>query len=157
MMNLESFIEKYLYQNIPISQAMGIKVEHASKDRIVLSAPFLNNINHKKTVFGGSLHAVATLACWCLLYVNLDETVQIVITKSEVSYLLPVDDQFFVECLMPEEIVWQRFVKTLHAKGKARIHLSAQILHHGKLSVDYKGTFAALKSNLSISEQTLKL
>ena len=54
-------LEKYLHKHIPISSAMGVKVDVASSERVVLSAPFLNNINHKQTVFGGSLHAVATL------------------------------------------------------------------------------------------------
>src|SRR5665647_2180784 len=109
MTSKEKLIEAYLYENIPLSEAMGIKVEYASLDKIILKAPLKNNINHKKTVFGGSLHAVSTLACWCLLYVNLaiasKDVLQIVITKSEVNYISPVNDDFKVECLMPECVV----------------------------------------------------
>ncbi len=147
---MEKQLELYLYKQIPISKAMGIQVEHASPDRILLSAPLSNNINHKKTVFGGSLHAAATLACWSLLYVNLKEAkeghVQIVITKSEILYQVPVEGDFKVECRMEDPSAWHRFLKTLHLKGKARITLSAKILQQGKLAVDFQGTFAAIKS-----------
>lgn len=147
---MEKQIEAYLYKNIPLTQAMGIKVEHASPQKVVLCAPFANNINHKKTVFGGSLHAVATLACWSLLYVNLkesgDESWQIVITKSDVAYHAPVDADFKAECLMPEDVAWKRFMKTLLLKEKARIQLNANIKHKERICVDYQGLFAAIKA-----------
>ncbi|MCE5318816.1 MAG: YiiD C-terminal domain-containing protein [Parachlamydia sp.] len=139
-------IEAYLHQHIPISKAMGIAVVEASLEHVVLSAPFASNINHKKTVFGGSLHAVATLACWCLLHIHLKEkSVQIVITASEVAYLAPVEADFEAECRLPEAHTWQRFLKTLKARGKARIQLTCQIHQNNRLAVDYRGTFAALK------------
>lgn len=144
---IEKEIEKYLYKNIPLSEAMGIQVELASSNKVILSAPFSKNINHKKTVFGGSLHAVATLACWSLLHINLkDEQVQIVITKSDVAYHAPVDADFRVTCLMPELSAWQRFMKILQAKGKARIKLSASIYHKDRLAVEYQAEFAAINA-----------
>lgn len=138
-------LEEYLYQHIPITQAMGIKVQEANSQKVILFAPFANNINHQKTVFGGSLHAVATLACWSLIHLNLNNPkAQIVITNSEVDYLAPVDGDFIAECTMPEANVWERFLHILQAKGKARILLSAKINHNHKLAVDYQGVFAVL-------------
>ena len=91
-------LENYLLQHIPLSAAIGVKVEAALSEHVILSAPFLNNINHKNTVFGGSLHAVATLACWSLLYVNLlemsEKNIQIVIASSEIFYTAPVISDF---------------------------------------------------------------
>ena len=146
---MEKQIEAYLYKNIPIAKAMGIQVKHASLQKVILFAPIANNINHKSTVFGGSLHAVATLACWSLVYVHVkeagDEHVQIVITKSEVVYHAPVDADFTVECSSPENSVWQKFLKMLHSKGKARIQLSAKIYHNNRLCVEYQAVFAALR------------
>lgn len=100
-MSDQTSLKTYLQSHIPISEAMGVCVEHASKEKVILTAPFANNINHKKTVFGGSLHAVATLACWSLLHLNLEE-VQIVITRSEVDYRAPVDGDFKAECVLQE-------------------------------------------------------
>lgn len=147
---MDKHLQCYLYEHIPLSEAIGIKVELASLEKVILSAPFANNINHKKTVFGGSLHAVATLACWSLLHLNLkneeNQHLQIVITKSDVSYHAPVDADFKAECVRPDPDVWQRFMKMLRSKGKARIELSAKIYHQEHLCVDYIGVFAALKA-----------
>jgi len=54
--DLRSTLEDYLWEHIPISKAMGVRVDSASLEKVILEAPFTNNINHKKTVFGGSLH-----------------------------------------------------------------------------------------------------
>ncbi|MGE3318012.1 MAG: YiiD C-terminal domain-containing protein [Candidatus Berkiella sp.] len=48
-------IQHYLSEHIPITQALGIKVELLSDNEVIVSAPLDHNINHKKTVFGGSL------------------------------------------------------------------------------------------------------
>lgn len=145
---MNSNLENYLHQFIPISAAMGIRVERASTQQIVLSAPIANNINHKFTVFGGSLHAVATLACWGLLHLNLHEKFngheQIVITESHVDYLAPVTADFMAETTLPAPDSWERFVTTLSKKGKSRIELKSKIYHGNKLCVDYTGTFAAI-------------
>lgn len=145
---MKNKLQEYLYQHIPLSKALGIRIECATSEKIILWAPFANNINHKKTVFGGSLHAVATLACWSLLYVALKEVsdghYQIVITKSDVAYHLPVDDDFRVEVQRPEASKWQRFLQVLKAKGKARLELSASIVHKDHPAVTYQASFAAL-------------
>lgn len=57
----EKHLESYLYQHIPISKAIGIKALHASTDKVILATPFSNNINHKKTIFGGSLRCNISL------------------------------------------------------------------------------------------------
>lgn len=143
-------LEDYLLKHIPISSAMGIEVDKASLSQIVLKAPFSNNINHKKTVFGGSLHAVATLACWSLLHVNLvhlSDNVQIVISSSEVEYLAPVVSDFKAECHMPDAVEWDRFIKMLKKKGKSRLKLTAKIFQKEQLCVDYSGIFVAIKTS----------
>lgn len=142
-------LEDYLHHYIPISQAMGIRIESASHHEVILCAPFSPNINHKKTVFGGSLHAVATLACWSLLHLNLLDFPphDLVITHSSIDYLLPVNSDFKARCKLPDSGIWQRFIKLLQSKGKSRIELQSVILQGETLAVDYHGTFAALKKS----------
>lgn len=148
--NLRTILDDYLLEHIPISKAMGVKVKIASQEKVVLEAPFINNINHKKTVFGGSLHAVATLSCWSLLHVNLielfKEPVQIVISSSKVEYLAPVTKDFASECCRPEREEWEYFLKMLNKKGKGRVNLQARIFQGDCLCVRYLGTFVAIKS-----------
>jgi len=144
-MTTQAILEEYLHAHIPISAAMGVQVDEVSPSRIILKAPFSPNINHKKTVFGGSLHAVATLACWSLLHVNLVD-VQIVITHSDVKYIAPVISEFKVECCMAHPQDWEYFIKMLQKKGKARLKLTARIFQEGQLCVDYTGTFVSIKT-----------
>lgn len=144
-------LQNYLHQYIPITTALGVKVDVASLEKIILSAPFSNNINHKKTVFGGSLHAVATLACWSLLHVNLaalfaDEPIQIVIAKSEIDYLAPVATDFKAECHLPDPKAFEDFLKGFRKKGKARLKLKATIFEKNRLCVDYSGIFVAINT-----------
>ena len=130
-MKLEKILEEYVKKHIPLSSAMGIKVKLATPEKIILSAPIANNINHKKTVFGGSLHSVATLSCWSLLFVNLvaipGEQVEIVIASSEIEYLTPITHDFEAECHIPNEVEWERFVKIFNKKGRARLNLESKI------------------------------
>jgi len=141
-------LEKYLLKNIPISSSIGVRVDISSSEKVVLEAPFLNNINHKQTVFGGSLHAVTTLACWSLLHINLTalfkDPIQIVIASSEVKYLAPVTSDFKAECLHPDIDSWERFLAILRRKGKARLQLNAKIFEKDQLCVDYSGVFVAI-------------
>jgi thioesterase domain-containing protein len=123
----ELILQTYLAEQIPLSAAIGVKVVSASPRKVVLSAPLSNNINHKKTAFGGSLHAVATLACWSLLHLNIGSSYQIVIANSETDFLSPVTTDFIAACTMPGEEEWARFCKTLQRRGKARLQLTANI------------------------------
>jgi thioesterase domain-containing protein len=146
----KNLLEDYLHKHIPISSAMGITVDKASSSHIILKAPFTNNINHKQTVFGGSLHAVATLACWSLLHLNvaeiMEDNYQIVIASSEIKYIAPVASDFKAECKIPEAAIWDKFIHMLRKKGKSRMHLNAQIHQANQLCVAYSGVFVALKT-----------
>lgn len=145
----EESLQNYLYANIPITQAIEVNVELASLGQVILSAPFAKNFNHQKTIFGGSLHSLATLSCWSLLYLNVKALnlgpVDIVITHSSIAYKVPVKADFKALCLFPKGDTWQRFIHMLRVKGKARIALSATIVQNGQLAVDYQATFAAIK------------
>jgi thioesterase domain-containing protein len=144
------YLQNYILSNIPIANALGIKVVQASRQQVKLSAPFINNINHKDTVFGGSLQAVATLACWGLLQLNLNSAdhsdKQLVITCSHIDYHKAVTTDFIATACLPEQALWQRFLYILQKKHKARVTLNATIYQDNVLAVAYTGTFAALAS-----------
>lgn len=143
-------IKKYVLEQIPLSRALGFHAERVTHDEVLVSAPFLGNSNHKNTIFGGSLHCLATLACWSLLYTNLKDLPiqpEIVITKSTVHYLKPVTGDFSASCQRPDNATWERFLKALNSKKRGRIELSAEIYQDGKLAVDFQGTFAAIIDN----------
>lgn len=140
-------LQNYIYEHIPISVSLGIEVKEAALDKVILGAPILLNINHKNTAFGGSLHCVATLSCWSLVFINLKphfQSTEIVISGSEIKYLNPVKSDFTVECLMNNRQEWIKFASILRKKGKGRIKLNAKIYEGSKLAVDYYGEFVAI-------------
>jgi len=69
----EKRIERYLYQYIPLSAAMGVQVRTATLGHVKLAAPLRPNVNHTETVFGGSAAALATLSAWTLLHLRLED------------------------------------------------------------------------------------
>ena len=142
-------LQTYLNENIPISLALGVKVFKATNTQVILEAPLNLNINHKNTVFGGSLHSIATLACWSLVFLNLRSlniSAEIVISESRIKYLAPVNTDFKAECTLHNQDLLIRFEKMLNKKNKARIHLDSQIYQTGVLAVAYHGDFVALIS-----------
>ena len=57
-------LEAFLHAKIPLTKAMGLRAIETGPRQIVLEAPLEPNINHLGSVFGGTLHALPTLACY---------------------------------------------------------------------------------------------
>src|SRR4051812_45832188 len=96
--------EVFFYEQIPITRAMGIRVEAYDGNQFVLTAPLALNHNHLGTAFGGSLGAVATLAGYGLLWLELgNRDAHIVIRESAISYRRPVRREIRMVCRRPEE------------------------------------------------------
>ncbi len=81
----------YLHGQIPLTRAMSVQVVVYDGAQLVLTAPLAQNHNHLGTAFGGSLNALATLAGYALLWLELnDRTAHIVIRKSSIQFRHPV-------------------------------------------------------------------
>jgi thioesterase domain-containing protein len=143
-MSIVQQIQELLHSKIPITRAMGVKVKDYDGQRLVLSAPLAANVNHLGTAFGGSLHALAVLSGYGLLWLELKEVeCHIVIRKSTISYERPVRGQIRAICVRPDEGALEEFKMSFHQKGKARITLSATIEDEGIVAVRFEGIFVA--------------
>src|SRR4051812_16515156 len=99
-------LEAYLHSNIPLSAAMGVQVKIATPQRVLLFAPLGPNINHHRTVFGGSGVVLATLSAWTLLHIRLVQEgldAQLVIQRSAMEYERPICGDFEAECGFTDE------------------------------------------------------
>lgn len=137
-------LQSILLYEIPISHAMGIEVKVATSQEVRLSAPLVNNINHKCTAFGGSLYSVSVLSGWGLVYCILAEhglQGHIVIQESNIQYLKPVDGELRAVCRMEKEEAVARFVKVFKRKGRARLVLRCEVVHGGEPAVLFEGAF----------------
>ena len=139
-------LESYLHDKIPLARAMGVRVEAGAPGTLVLTAPLEPNHNHLGTAFGGSLSAVATLAAYALLWVELgDRAAHIVVHRSEIVYHRAVRGEIRATCRRPSEAELTEFRRQFAASGKARIRLAATVEHEGRICVEFAGDFVALR------------
>jgi thioesterase domain-containing protein len=95
-------IQELLHSKIPITRALGVKVEDYDGERLILTAPLRENVNHLGTAFGGSLNALAVLSGYGLLWLELQEAeCHIVIRESSISYEHPVTGDLRAICVSP--------------------------------------------------------
>ncbi len=137
--------ERFLHQQIPLSLAMGVRVESFDADRLVLTAPLDPNHNHLGTAFGGSLSALATLAGYSLLWLRLEnQNAHIVIRRGSIQYHHPVRGILRAVCESPDAATLAAFKSQFAKKGKARISLNVRIKEDGRVCVEFEGVFVAL-------------
>ena len=137
-------LEAVLREEIPLTQAMGLRVAEASLARVVLAAPLEPNHNHKRTAFGGSLYSLAVLAGWSLLWIRLRDAGldgHVVIAKSEAEYLRPVIEEL-VATAEADEGVMAIALEVYKRKGRAKVLLTSRIGPEGNEGLRFLGTFA---------------
>ena len=139
-------IEELFYSKIPITRALGVRVEEYDGGRLVLTAPLSENVNHLGTAFGGSLNALAVLSGYGLLWLELCDTeCHIVIRDSSIHYDRPVREDIRAVCVRPDEEAMEAFKHQFRQRGKARIVLEATVDDGGVAAVRFRGTFVAMR------------
>lgn len=140
---------EYLHQQIPLSRAMGVRVESWDGETLCLTAPAALNHNHLGTAFGGSLSALATLAGYALLWLELQSRgSHIVIRGSSISHTRPVHGELRAVCRRPAEEVVADFKSKFARSGKARLRLAVTIGTgdgDGGNGVEFEGEYVALR------------
>ena len=140
-------LQSYLYEHIPLSQAIGIEVVEASPEAVILSAPLAPNVNHQGTVFAGSASAVALLSAWALLFIRLQSAGLAnpgVVANNSIVYHRPITGKFTATAAMIDTTAWQRFRNTLQQKSRAKITLTSVLHCKGELVAELTGEFVAL-------------
>lgn len=144
-----AMLQATLATEIPITQHLGLRVARYDADGLALAAPLAPNINHKETVFAGSLNAVLTLTGWSLLWLILFEeaiAAKVVIQDSTVRYLRPVVTDFVARCPQLEPNGRTRLLTTLRRHGRSRVTLDAAIYEGDEVAVAFTGRYVLLKA-----------
>ncbi|MCB1756872.1 MAG: YiiD C-terminal domain-containing protein [Gammaproteobacteria bacterium] len=147
---LAAELQAYLHEHIPLSGAMAVSVLALDKESVVLKAPLAPNINHRNTVFGGSASALAILAAWSLLHVRLRGEgldSRLVIQRNTMEYERPMSGAFTASASLVEPQQWQKFIRMLQRKGRARISVSSTLECDGQVAGRLIGEFVALGKN----------
>ena len=141
-------LESFLHEKIPLTRAMGLRVTESSARQLVLEASLEKNVNHLGTAFGGSLHALPTLACYAVLWTLLREAGidgHVVVKHSEAFYRQPVHGPLRAVCARPAAAFVHEFILDLQRHKKARMELSAIVEGaNGKPAVEFSGSFVAV-------------
>ncbi|WP_413793594.1 MULTISPECIES: YiiD C-terminal domain-containing protein [unclassified Pseudomonas] len=147
-MNRDSrYLESILHHDIPLTRDMGLKVLDWQARKLRLSLPLAANVNHKSTMFGGSLYCGAVLGGWGWLHLALrEEGIEdghIVIQEGQISYPVPVTRDATVVCDAPEEKLWKRFLATYRRYGRARLSLQTRVMNAGseEVAVQFEGQY----------------
>lgn len=137
-------IEEYLHEKIPLTRAMAVSVESWEDGELVLTAPLEPNHNHLGTAFGGSLGAMAMLAGYALIWLELgDRACHVVISDNEMKFLTPVRGTIRARCHTPDKGVMSRFREQYERHGKARARLHVAIEDESGEAVQFEGTYVA--------------
>jgi thioesterase domain-containing protein len=138
--------ERYFHQQIPITRAMGVRVVAHDKNGFVVEAPVALNSNHLRTAFGGSINAIATLAAYGLVWLELrDEAAHVVVAESSIRFLRPVRKTIRAICVRPEPAEWAAFQTRFAEKGKGRITLRVNVVEDEQTAAEFEGIFVAQK------------
>lgn len=140
--------ETFLHDRIPITRAMDIRVVAQGNSGFVLEAPVIQNSNHLGTGFAGSINAIATLAGYGLLWLELraDRGVYVVVAESSIRFLRPVHEIIRATCLRPKDSKLEKFKSAIATKRKARIRLEVVVEEGEVVAAQFQGDFVALKS-----------
>jgi thioesterase domain-containing protein len=142
----EAYLQGIITTEFALARHIGIVVETADDEGIVLSAPLAPNANYKGTAFGGSLFSIAVLTGWSWVTRHLAITglaADAVIQESTIRYLMPVEGALRATLHAPSADQIEKFGKMLQRAGRGRIRLKVDI-HHGRtLATEFEGVFAA--------------
>jgi len=129
------YLQQVLHRDIPLTREMGLEVLGWQQQCLRLQLPLAPNVNHKSTMFGGSLYCAAVLAGWGWLHLRLRELGiddgHIVIQEGQVSYPLPVNGAAVACCPAPEDQAWERFLALYRRRGRARLTLETRVCNAG--------------------------
>jgi thioesterase domain-containing protein len=140
------YLQERIASEFALARHIGIMVESADDDSVVLSAPLAANANYKGTAFGGSLFSVAVLTgwAWTTRYLAVaDLRADAVIQESTVRYLAPVRGVLRASLVAPSVPQIEKFRKMMQRAGRGRIRLKVNIHHGVTLATEFEGVYAA--------------
>ena len=131
-------------EDIPISDAMGIRIHQYTGREFETRATLSRNTNIHGTMFAGSIYSLATLTCWGLLHLQLQErglTGSVVLADGAIHYHKPVTRE-------PRAIARLTDLSgdftPLKNEQNARISMVSRVYDHDRRVAEFNGQFVVL-------------
>ena len=137
----------YVAEHLPLSTAMGARVERADDEGVTLWFPIGPNLNHERTAFGGSLSAAGMLAGWGLIWLRarrLDPVPRLVIAESATRFIRPVDADFHARAAWPRPDAWAMADDAIGRHGRAKLSIRTELVVDGRVAAAHDGVFAVI-------------
>ncbi|MCF6437399.1 bifunctional GNAT family N-acetyltransferase/hotdog fold thioesterase [Pseudoalteromonas sp. MMG022] len=131
-------------ESIPISDAMGIKVESYTNWQFSTRADLKANLNLHNSMFAGSIYSMATLTGWGATYLALKEKNlegNIVLADANIKYLKPLTTAPSASVSIAD---CQGNFEDLKADGKAKYIVPVRVHDGDVLVAKFEGTFVVL-------------
>ena len=143
-------LQKYVYEHIPIIKTNNFKIEVKDKVIVCVKGLYQEHINHRESVFGGSLSTALTLSAWGYIRLLMENKglakAIIVVKRQEVEYLKPVTRDFvsYSRPVAAEDLA--KFFTMLKKFKKGRLHIEAYVTHENDPAVltRFKGEFVVV-------------
>jgi thioesterase domain-containing protein len=148
-------LQAYIYDHIPIVRQNGFAIETDDTPYATVSGHFKEHINHRNSVFGGSLSTALILASWAsvrgiLRREGITDGI-IVIQSQSVRFEKPVMEDFVARVVPISNAGIAKFLSMYRKFGKTRIRLEAHIAHAGSPSgsrenlATFEGDFVVMR------------
>jgi len=139
------YLRRRIHDEFPLARHIGIEVELAADDRLVLTAPFEPNANHNGSAFGGSQFCIAVLAGWAWVTRYLaarQVAADAVIQESTIRYLAPAYGPLRAILQPPQPESVEKFRRMLRRAGRGRIRLNVEVRGGAQPVTQFHGVFA---------------
>lgn len=144
MTDEQAAFQQRLFEQIPQTKHLGIKISRMTEDCLVMQGDFALNKNHLNIVFGGSIAAISITTAWSFLQhriVLAGLNGALVIKQQTVKFLLPIRSEFECIASLHANEDWAPFLTSYRQRGRARIQVNAQLQCEGKTCATFEGTF----------------
>ncbi len=142
-------LQDYIYEHIPIIRDNRFEIVEGQE--LVVGGRYADHINHRNSVFGGSLSTALILVSWAsfrrwLAGAGYADAI-IVIQSQQVQFLEPVTRDFCAKAheLVPKEK--SRLLAMLTRFGKARTTMVSWVTHtdDSEILAEFSGEFVVQK------------
>ena len=145
-------LQAYVYEHIPIVRKNNFKIVEFG-ERIEVSGNFKEHINHRNSVFGGSLSNALIISAWAyarkIIHGFDCANTIIVIQTQEVKFILPVTKKFTSVNKEVSNQIKDKALAMLNKFGKTRLEIESYITHEEENDIlaSFKGQFAIIKKS----------
>jgi len=141
-------LEVFLIKHLPLARAAEVSVDAYMGDQLIVSAPLEQNINDKKTAFGGSLYNLCVIAAWGMTHLKAKELGlegDIVVAKGEIDYLRPLRSRLIAKAESPLEAQLVHAKESYDRKGRAIFVIHVTVCDEQQQAcVEFTGKYAVL-------------